>query len=145
MARAAALLALGVLACSGAPPRPGAAAPRAAWAGVTPGDATRLRERFGLELLGLRAVSAGYLLELRCLVLHADRAAPLVEGRVPVLLAGEGGRGADARRPGRPVAEGPPEERRLTLFLAPSGAPVASGARVDLTFGDLAISGLPVE
>jgi hypothetical protein len=141
------MLVIAAAACSAAPPRPEPAPAGPAWAGVAPQDAPRLRERFGLELLGLRAVAAGYLLELRCRILDAARAAPLVEGRVPVRLVEKGAAGppAAAPRPGRLVAEGRPEEGRLDVFLAPSGAAVGPGARVHLAFGDLEIAGLPVE
>ncbi|HJP02293.1 MAG TPA: hypothetical protein QF764_11040 [Planctomycetota bacterium] len=45
--------------------------------------ASRLEDEWGVEVLGIRRIAAGYMLDFRFRVLDAEKAAPILDRRIP--------------------------------------------------------------
>lgn len=56
---------------------------------ITPEEAEKLADKWGVELLGMRLTSAGYMLDFRFRVLDADKALPLFDHRIKPHIVAE--------------------------------------------------------
>ena len=56
---------------------------------ISPEEAEKLLEKWGVELLGMRLASAGYMLDFRFRVLDADKALPLFDHRIKPHIVAE--------------------------------------------------------
>jgi hypothetical protein len=145
----AAPLVLATLLCAslpapGTPPAPAdAVAPH-------PRQATRMKRRWGVEVIGVRQTAAGYMLEFRYRVIDPDKAKPLFERKTKPSLIHEG-TGA------RFVVPTPPKTGALRnsnpplaghtywMFFANPGGYVKPGQRVSVAIGDFRAEGLVVQ
>ena len=56
---------------------------------ITPEEAKQLADKWGVELLGMRLTTAGYMLDFRFRVLDADKALPLFDHRIKPHIVAE--------------------------------------------------------
>ncbi len=144
-------LALVAPAAAGEAPRPtgdaAAAAPRST---RHPRANTLFKRRWGVELLGVRRASAGYMLELRYRVLDAKKAQPLfLRGAKPLLIDEATGARSFVPAPatvGPLRSSNPPREGSIYwIFFANPGKRIHSCDLVTVVIGDLRAEGLVVD
>ena len=145
--------ALLLLAVSAACATPGAGRGEAAFEdAIDVSDVTAIRERWGVEVLGLHPTAAGAMLDFRYRVVDPSRAAPLLDGKQrPYLLDG---RGAKLGVPETPILGSLRQTGRngkistdhtyFVLFANPAKY-LRPGDRVTLAVGDARLSDLTVE
>jgi hypothetical protein len=114
-----------------------------------PREATIFKRRWGIELISVQLVSAGYMLEFRYRVLDAAKAQPLFQRRVhPVMIDEATGTQLIVPAPGKvgPLRNSdPPQKGRVYwMFFANPGKMVKPGNRVSVVIGDFRASGLIV-
>jgi len=113
-------------------------------------DLATLKQDWGIELVAVRRSAAGHMLDLRYRVTDADKARPIVEGRMKPMLVDETRELALQV----PAAEKVGQLRNLNLSSRPDyvyfmlfvnpGRSVQSGDKVTLVLGDLRVGGIPV-
>lgn len=108
-------------------------------------------DNHGIEVLGLRQASAGYMIDFRYRVLDPDKAAPLLDHKIqPYLLDPASGAklfvpstpklGQLRQTPKHPVAGD-----RYFMFFANPGRYAQPGSRLTLVAGDLRLENLTVQ
>ncbi|MBZ4420663.1 hypothetical protein [Myxococcus sp. RHSTA-1-4] len=116
---------------------------------VAPRD--KLAERWGVEVLGLRRVASGYLLDFRYRVVDPEKAARLFErGARPYVLEPSTGARFLVPRPAkvgslRQVPAEPESNRTYFILFANPGRALAPGSRVTVVIGDFQVDGVEVE
>ena len=115
-----------------------------------PREKTFMKRQWGVEILFVRQMSAGYMLEFRYKVLDADKAAPLFERQTkPVLTHVESGARMIVPTPAKTGAlrnsNAPLEGHTYWMFFANPGRFVDQGDRVNIEIGDFLVEGLVVE
>ena len=111
---------------------------------------TRMKNEWGVEVLFVRPMSAGYMLEFRYRVLDAEKASPLFERQTkPVLTHVESGATMIVPTPAKTGAlrnsNMPIEGRTYWMFFANPAKFVKSGDHVTIEIGDFAARNLIVE
>jgi hypothetical protein len=111
---------------------------------------TRMKNEWGVEVLFVRPMSAGYMLEFRYRVLDADKASPLFERQTkPVLTHVETGATMIVPTPAKTGAlrnsNMPIEGRTYWMFFANPAKFVKSGDHVTIEIGDFVARNLIVE
>jgi hypothetical protein len=115
-----------------------------------PREATRLKRRFGVEVMGVRATAAGYMLEFRYRVTDPALARPLFDRRVrPVLVDEETGARMAVPTPPKTGAlrnSRPPLAKHIywMLFANPGGF-IKPGRRVAVQIGEFRADGIVVQ
>jgi hypothetical protein len=114
-----------------------------------PRQGTLFKRRWGVELISVQLVSAGYMLEFRYRVLDAAKAKPLFERQThPVMIDEATGTQLIVPAPAKvgPLrSSDPPQAGRVYwMFFANPGKLVKPGNRVSIVIGDFRASGLVV-
>lgn len=115
-----------------------------------PREFTYMKRRWGIEILYVRATSAGYMLEFRYKVLDADKAKPLFERQTkPHLIHVRTGAKLIVPTPAKTGAlrnSNPPKTGKIYwMFFANPGRLVKPGEAVNIDIGDFHANGLIVE
>lgn len=118
-------------------------------AGRHPREATLMKRRWGVELLGLRQASGGYMLEFRFKVLDAKLAASLFNTKIkPQLIDSETGATVIVPSPlkvGELRSLNPPEAgRNYWIMFANPGKVIQPGSKVSVVIGEFRADGLIV-
>jgi len=111
---------------------------------------TYLKRKWGVEVLFVREMSAGYMLEFRYKVLDAEKAKPLFERQTkPVLTHAESGATLIVPTPAKTGAlrnSNPPiTGTTYWMFFANPGQLVKPGEHVTITIGDFVVKDLVVQ
>jgi hypothetical protein len=144
------LLGLGLLlvgvGCAGAQARKGDRLDEA----LAVSDAAAIRERWGVDVLGLHPTAAGAVLDFRYRVVDARKAAPLFDPRAPAgvvdLDSREAARVASSPKLGqmRP-RKNPVEGKSYFVLFDNSARQLGPGSRVAVVIGEFAVRDLRVE
>jgi len=115
-----------------------------------PRDSTYMKRKWGVELMFVRATSAGYMLEFRYKVLDANKAKPLFERQIkPLLTHVKTGAKLIVPTPAKTGAlrnSNPPKIGKVYwMFFANPGKLVKPGEAVNIDIGDFHANGLIVE
>lgn len=117
---------------------------------VHPRENTFLKRTWGIEILFVRATSAGYMLEFRYRVIDPDKAKPLFDRQTkPMLTHEESGAQFIVPTPAKTGAlrnSNPPlEDHTYWMFFANPGRYVKQGDLVTIEIGDFVVDELVVQ
>jgi hypothetical protein len=115
-----------------------------------PRDKTRIKRRWGIEIVSMRRTAAGYMLDFRYRVLDAEKAKPVFERRYkPVLIHELTGARFAVPAPGKvgPLRNSnfPQQGRIYWMAFANPGKFIEPGDRVTVVIGDFRAEHLVVQ
>lgn len=115
-----------------------------------PRDKTRIKRRWGIEIVSMRRTAAGYLLDFRYRVLDTEKAKPVFERKYkPVLIHEATGARFMVPAPGKvgPLRNSnlPQEGRIYWMAFANPGKFIKPGDRVTVVIGDFRAEHLVVQ
>lgn len=115
-----------------------------------PREKTYIKRKWGIEILYLREIAAGYMLEFRYRVLDPEKAAPLFRRKTkPFLTHQRTGLTVGVPTPAKTGAlrnsDMPLADHTYWMFFSNPGKTVRAGDLVDLRIGDFLVEGLVVD
>lgn len=113
-------------------------------------ESLTLKEKWGVEIVGVRLTANAYMLDFRYRVIDSDKAIMFTQKQVkPYLIDQASGKKLDVARtrlgPMRQTAVKPTPDRNYAILFANSNKLVKAGSKVTVVIGDFKVEDLVVE